>query len=204
MPAATRFETERGFSLLELTIVVAVSLVTLAMTAPMISNSITQYRLRTSAVDVNSLLQRARIQAIRDDKTYTVLGCPSSGTCSTAIGSTTQSLLVDLNGDRQYTGGEPMIRMQQGVTLTTAPSTLVSAATLGFSPQAQGSIIGFTSRGTPCFGNPCATWNGAAQVGFVLYMTATVGSGNGLIAISVSPSGRFHSWSYDPHGGWTQ
>lgn len=194
---ATRSKRERGFSLLELMIVVAISMITLAMTIPMISTSIAQYRLRTSAVDLNSLMQRARVQAIRDNRTYTLRGCNSAGTCTNTIDNTSQKLLVDLNGNGSADGGEPVIQMQRGVTITTAPSPAITAAALGFTPS--GTVLSFTSRGTPCTGSPCT------QNGFVLYMTAATGSNStSLSAISVSPSGRFRSWSYDPHGGWSQ
>jgi type IV fimbrial biogenesis protein FimT len=194
---ATRSKRERGFSLLELMIVVAISMITLAMTIPMISTSIAQYRLRTSAVDLNSLMQRARVQAIRDNRTYTLRGCNSAGSCTNTIDSTSQRILVDLNGNGAYDGGEPVIQMQRGITITTAASPTITASALGFTPS--GSVLSFTSRGTPCTGSPCA------QNGFVVYMTGATGSNStSLSAISVSPSGRFRSWSYDPHGGWSQ
>jgi len=194
---ATRSKRERGFSLLELMIVVAISMITLAMTIPMMSTSIAQYRLRTSAVDLNSLMQRARVQAIRDNRTYTLRGCDSAGSCTNTIDSTSQRILVDLNGNGAYDGGEPVIQMQRGITITTAASPAITASALGFTPS--GSVLSFTSRGTPCTGSPCA------QNGFVVYMTGATGSNStSLSAISVSPSGRFRSWSYDPHGGWSQ
>ena len=204
MPA-TRLRRERGFSLLELLIVVAIAMVTVSLAIPMISSSMTQYRLRATSVDLNSLLQRARVQAVRDDRTYNITGCPATGSCG-AIGTTTSSLLLDLNGNGQYNPGEPMVQLGQGVTLTTAPASQVSAAALGFGAQPLTSVIGFTSRGTPCVGAaPCAITVGGQQVGFVFYLTSTSGqNGTALSAISVSPSGRFRSWSYDPHGGWSQ
>jgi len=204
MPA-TRRRRERGFSLLELLIVVAIIMITVSFAIPMISSSMTQYRLRATAVDVNSLLQRARVQAIKDDRTYSITGCPVSGSCGALSSTTTRSLLLDANGNNQYDVGDLTVQLGQGVTLTTAPASTITAGALGFAPQPLNSVVGFTSRGTPCIGaNPCVGIAGGQPVGFIFYLTSASGqNGTALAAISVSPSGRFRSWSYDPYGGWS-
>jgi prepilin-type N-terminal cleavage/methylation domain-containing protein len=190
--------TQRGFSLIELLIVLAVMLIASAITVPLIMTSVSQYRLRTSAVDLNGLLQRARTRAVRDNRTYAVRTAASN----------TQAYL-DLNGNNLLDAGEPMIQLQRGVSLNTNPgAAAIPNATLGFPPQSTTVQVNFNARGTPCVivNAVCSSWDSAGatpnQVGFVYYLQSTSGASTSWVAVSISPSGRFRSWTYYNNTTW--
>ena len=183
---------ERGFSLIEVVIVGTIGIIVTAMAVPMVMTAVNSYRLRSSVVDLNTLLQRARIQAIRDNKSYNIAWDLS--------GTRVFAETVTVNGT--WDSGEPMVMLQQRVSLYTGNSNPAISG-LGFTPSTTN--LGFTSRGVPCSGvvPACSTWSGAnQQVGFVFYLQSTNGGNNSWGAISVSPSGRFRSWNYSG-GTWT-
>src|SRR5437763_16805672 len=61
-----------GFSLIELLIVVAISMIAAAMALPLVSNAVNQIHLSSSATDYANLLQRARMRAVQDDTYYQI------------------------------------------------------------------------------------------------------------------------------------
>jgi Tfp pilus assembly protein FimT len=175
------------------------------MTAPLIMTSVSQYRLRTSAVDLNGLLQRARTRAVQDNRTYAVRTATV-----TQGGLTYTQVYLDLNPPNNLLdAGEPMIQLQRNVSLNTSPGTAaIPNATLGFSPQSTTTQVSFNARGTPCVivNALCSSWDSAgatpSQVGFVYYLQSTSGGSTSWAAVSISPSGRFRSWSYYNNSTW--
>jgi prepilin-type N-terminal cleavage/methylation domain-containing protein len=208
LPDKPRVPKQRGFSLLEIMAVLAIAMIVTAMSGMMMMNLRNQYRLRTSTVDLSALLQRARMQAVRDNRNYQVVIDPLAQP---------QRVFVDLNKDGLWTQGapgvtgDPVIQMQNGVTVqlgtSGAGNPTVPNLTLGFTPQAAGAVVGFTARGTPCYvngGGVCSSWGPpvagqANPVGFVYYVQSTSGAATILAAISIAPSGRFQVWTYDRH-----
>jgi len=170
------------------------------MTIPLFSTAVNQYRLRSSAVDLDGLLQRARTRAVRDNRTYTI---------QTALlvqgGFTYTQVYLDLNGNQALDPGEPSIQLQRNVTLVTGGGIpAIPNAPLEFTPQATTAQHNLSARGTPCVfvGGFCSSRDsvGAApnQVGFVFYLRAPLGvAGTSWSAVSIGPSGRFRAWSYD-------
>ena len=190
-----------GFSLIELLIVLAISLIATVVAIPLIGNTVAQYRLRSSAVDLDAFLQRARVTSLRDNRTYNVRTAPD-----TSGGFTYTRVYVDVNSNGLWdplppAGPEPSIELQRDITLA-APGTPVSNATLGFAPQTISTAVpaGFNSRGLPCFNNPCSSsvlvGGVPTQVGYVYYLRYGTGAASRWAAISISPSGRMRSWSY--------
>jgi len=178
---------ECGLSLIELVIVVTIGILITAMAVPTLITAVNNYRLRSSVVDLNTLLQQVRIQAIRDNKSYNI----ASDLSGTRIFAET----VNVNGS--WDSGEPLVMLQRNVLLDMGNSS-PAISNLGFTPSSTN--LGFTSRGVPCSGvvPACNTWSGNQQVGFVFYLSSNGSWG----AISVSPSGRFRSWSYSG-GVWS-
>jgi len=175
------------------------------MTVPLITTAVSQYRLRTSAVDLNGLLQRARTRAVQDNRTYAVRTATV-----TQGGITYTQVYLDLNPPNNLLdAGEPMIQLQRNVSLNTSPgAAAIPNATLGFSPQSTTAQVNFNARGTPCVivNAVCSSWDSAgatpSQVGFVYYLQSTSGASTSWTAVSISPSGRFRSWSYYDNSTW--
>jgi Tfp pilus assembly protein FimT len=203
---SAKLRSQSGFTLLELMIVVASGMIAAAMTMPLFSSAVSQYRLRTSAVDLDGLLQRARTRAVRDNRAYTMQ------TAQVVRGGITYTqVFLDMNGNLQADTnlGEPMIQLQRNVTLVAGGGVpAIPNASLGFTPQGANAPVSFNARGTPCvFVNAiCSSWDSAGnapnQVGFVYYLRGPLGSGNSWSAVSIAPSGRFRAWSYN-NGVWS-
>ena len=124
---------QRGFTLLELCVVVAIGLVLTAAAIPNITQNIQVIRLRNSAENVQGLMQRARQQAVRDNRFYSVI--PNA-----VIGNATLACLdLNLNGACNAAGGgEPAVQLSQNVNVipwTAAPNTLTIWC--GTSPASQ-------------------------------------------------------------------
>lgn len=67
-----RLRCQRGFSLVELVVVLAILLVVSAVAIPNIVSAMRGVRLRGTASDYSGLLQQARMRAVQDNRIYTV------------------------------------------------------------------------------------------------------------------------------------
>jgi prepilin-type N-terminal cleavage/methylation domain-containing protein len=184
----------RGFSLLELVIVMAIMLVIGAMVAPKFTTMISSYRLKSTASDVSGILQRCRMQSIRSNRAVPVLATTDNGR---------QQLYADVNLDGARSAGEPTFVMPQKVTLqATGPAdatTGLNSAATRFYPGYSTSPR-FNARGLPCvvIGSVCKSVDAATkQVGFVYYLKSdNVFGQTQWAAVTVTPGGRIRSWIY--------
>ena len=221
---------QRGFTLLELCVVVAIGLVLTAAAIPSITQNVQAIRLRSSAESIQGLLQRGRQQAVRDNRFYSVI--PNA-----AIGNSTMAC-VDLSRNgvcNAAGGGEPDVQLSQNVNVipwTAAPSTLAiycgtSPVTqpcppgyigLNYQPMGAAILPTFNGRGFPCtqggavepaFPGNCSEFNGAVaggnQVGYLVALQ--YGNTNQYAAVAVSPAGLINTYVYtgvDANGnfGW--
>jgi prepilin-type N-terminal cleavage/methylation domain-containing protein len=71
--------TQRGFSLLELLIVVGIVLVIAAMSTPSVLNTVRRYQLEAATRSVSSVLMRARYEAIRLNRGVSTIYQPPAG-----------------------------------------------------------------------------------------------------------------------------
>jgi len=173
--------------------VLALALIATAIAIPQIRTAVRQYRIRTSATDLSQFLERARMQAVRNDRTYAVQADSiTSGSLSYP------RFYLDQNANGSFDSGELVAQLPSQVTApaTNPPAPAALAAQLGFAPQAAGVNPRFNGRGTPCVvnaGNVCSSWAGGQTVGFLYYLASNTGDWG---AVSVSPTGRIHTWSY--------
>jgi prepilin-type N-terminal cleavage/methylation domain-containing protein len=197
----------RGFSLLELMIVVSIVLIAAAMAVLSVKSALRSVRLFESGTDYANLLQNARIRAVKDDRFYTVrTTIPSTGPAQA---------YVDLAGTGVYAAGDPVMEFPQAV----APMPFASGPSLTnleamFLPSGNNALATvnttaagptFSSRGLPC--NPTVGAGGSitcistTPTSHIVFMQNQQ-SGQWM-AITVTPAGRIRQWQYDGSANWS-
>jgi prepilin-type N-terminal cleavage/methylation domain-containing protein len=178
----------RGFSLLELLVVVAVLSVISVVAIPNMMTVISNARLQGGGTNLSGILQNSRSLAIGQNTTmsthFTVLGNGPVAFIKTAGDTSPMAHL-----DPQVQLGAPLIKETTPIG-PGAPAALTTAE-LGFT--AATTDPSFNSRGLPCAfsGGVCPT------SGFVYYFRDNRPMGkSGWIAVSISPAGRIKRWIY--------
>ena len=113
-----------GFTLVELTIVLAIASLLLTVAAPAYGDWIAAYQLRNHAEQLASSMNLARSEAIK--RGYRVNLCPTADTrrCADAAGWSAGWLVwVDANRDGRIDDGEPVLRVERA----TVPGIRVAA-----------------------------------------------------------------------------
>ena len=192
-----RISRRAGFSLIELLVVVAASLVAMAMAVPVFQNARRGYQLRAAVVDLAGLLQRSRMFCIRNNRLVPI---------QTAAGNT-QVFLDSFpvgapNGTYDAGQGELMVQLPPNITQTNAGAPVIPAATLGFADA--GLPARFNGRGLPCVfnGAVCTNYFGNNEVGFVYYLNQNINGVQRWAAVSITPAGQVKTWSRS-NGNWT-
>jgi type II secretory pathway pseudopilin PulG len=181
----------RGFSLIELLIVVFVVMVVAAVTIPNLLLVVSKTRLRASAGDLAGLMQQARMLAAKNNAIYTVLYGTRNG-ASIAY--------IDLNHNGSFDALEPLIEFS-GTTVPAAgvpngsgqPTAYVLAGDTGTGAYDNTSTLGYTGRGLPCNYDTTttpATCSTPAAKYFGYYLTDTRIGGTGWAAVVVTKGGR--------------
>ena len=207
----------RGFSLIELMIVVAITLIVAAVAVPNVLNGMRMLRLRSSATSIAGLIQQTRQRSVRDNRNYAMLS--SFVRINGVLDPTRPIAYIDLNNSGDYNPGEPMVTLNDRIVLdngapssnplkdlvTPPPSQMDFLLTSGF----QTNPPTFNPRGWPCFpagvggGGPfgiqtCPTNRPGGPnfpVGYVYFLRSTVLPLGGWAAVTVSPGGRIKTWA---------
>jgi prepilin-type N-terminal cleavage/methylation domain-containing protein len=195
---------DRGFSLIELCVVMAVLMIVAGM---VFINAVTAFqniRLQQSAVSYANLLQQARIRAVTDDTFYSVQTALLSGSAPIAY--------VDIDNSGTYTAPEPMMVFSQGVSymaFSSGPNKLNLESK--FLPAGQEGTVSATStaptfgpRGLPCRpgGSICPYINGGVATSYITFLQNAQSAK--WEAVTVSPAGRIKIWSYnDSDSTWS-
>jgi len=188
----------RGFSLVELVVVVAIAIVVAAIAVPAVKRTITTYQLDSSAHAVASLLQQARMTAVQTNTPYYV-----QYNANAALNNEAVAVPAPRTNPFVYQTQDPTVVVSANIAfqpLAAAPNHAQLDAYLGVVPDA-GGLIGFNARGIPCTANAGNTFlcNTAAPHGFEWFMQNTMGGG--WVAITVTPSGRIKSWRLSSNNG---
>jgi prepilin-type N-terminal cleavage/methylation domain-containing protein len=216
---------QRGFSLVEMLLVCAISMVLAAMSAPLIMNITNSYRLRSAGGEYANLLQTARIRAVTSDSYQ-----PVYATTGALYGGNFNAF-IDLN-QRGGSGGtysstpvsEPAVVFSNVVTIQPAssapsPSNLetqylngASASSVAINKNTWAgsttAVVSFGPRGLPCYltsappangGGTCSyTYNNGGTLQPVAFEVFLQNQNTGMWeAVTINPSGRVREWRYD-------
>src|SRR5678815_5768742 len=176
-----------GFSLIEVTVVVMVSLIVGAIAIPNMVAVVSNARLHAGVTSMSGLLQSCRMVAVKENQTLTAHFGTIDGKTLVGYVKVVTDTAPRLPTDLQAEWEAPVMMM-------TAPSgvgapTTVSTAVLGFTPET--TEPSFNTRGLPCMysGGTCT------NNGFLYYFKDTSRpGGKGWAALSISPAGRIKKW----------
>ena len=188
---------ERGFSLIELLIVVSIALIAASLVFINMRVAVRTSRLQASATSYANLLQTARIRAVQDDRYYSVL------TATTANG--VPFAYVDIPGTQIFVQTDPMSVLAQGVVARPysagpAPANLISQfLPAGTSGTVNAAAAGptFGPRGLPCTPVTNAGYTTCPYItptSFITFLQHQ--DGGAWEAITITPAGRIRLWSY--------
>src|SRR5437660_7396633 len=191
---------DRGFSLLEMMIVITIIMILAKITVPRFINIVGDINLRYVATNYSGLLQSARIQSVRKNDYY--------GIQSTTLSTGGTGYYVHLHTG-SYAAGDPLLPVGSQIAVhagtgSGAPneSTLTCGASCTF--DSSSSFPYFNARGLPCSvsGQVC---NQSPGTGYVTFLSNTTLTSNvSWAAVIVTGGGRVQIWSCDGAGNWVQ
>lgn len=188
--------TRRGFSLLELMIVVAITMTVMAVAVPKFLTAYYTMRLKAACADLSGLMQKGRIQAARENAVFQIV----YGTGSP------QTAFVDMNNDQNWnnpkptvngvTQSEPGIFFGPTITMATgapsgsgAPPAYVLVGDTSTTNYNNTTTLGWSARGLPCaYSAPTCATPPAGY--FVYYVKDARSTGTGWGGVVVTRSGR--------------
>ena len=194
----------RGFSIIEILIVVFIVLVIGAIAIPNVLLAVSNIRLRSSAGDLAGLMQQARILAAKNNPQNPPVYPIRYGVLNGA-----QIAYIDLNGDGAWsssvtvngvTMSEPLIQFSGTVVPAAGapsgsggqptPYVLAGDAVIGGGSYDNTHTLAFTPRGFPCDYSSPPTCSTPAAKYFVYYLTDTRVGGAGWAGVVVTKAGR--------------
>ena len=198
---------ERGFTMIELVVVLAVSLIVAGMAIPNFMSALRLTRLKGAVSDFAGLLQSARIKAVNDDRYYSAY----------VLGGTSREAFVDIypqqasgasgSGGTQPDPQDPVIGINSEVVqkpVGSAPNTaslkalfLPANATVVLGDgSVAASAITYGPRGLPCSASAltCKTHLPAGDIAYWIFFQDINSTNWG--AVTVTPAGRIQRWLF--------
>jgi prepilin-type N-terminal cleavage/methylation domain-containing protein len=183
--AGNESRSKRGFSLLELMIVIGIGITVAAMAVPTFLSAYYDIRLKSAATDLSGFLQRARIQSARQNAVYSV-GYRNVAGANEAF--------IDLNNNGTWDAGEPLLTFSKTVSPAAGapggnPANYVLIGDTAGVVYDNATTLGFSARGLPCAyaAGLCTTPAGGY---FVYYLQDQRPTSIGWAAVVVTRSGR--------------
>ena len=192
LPGRAQFgKISRGFSLVELIIVVTIIIVVAALALPILLNTVANIRLRAAAGELSGLMQEARILAAKKNTVYDIKFTTVAGI---------QAAYVDTNLNGAYDAGEPITEFNGAVTPASGPPSgstgqpaayVLSGDSSTGTPFDNRNTVAFSPRGLPCnydTSTTPATCATPAASYFVIYLKGS--SAAAWAAVVVTKAGR--------------
>ncbi|MCU1254215.1 MAG: hypothetical protein JWM83_514 [Candidatus Angelobacter sp.] len=184
-------KTGRGFSLVELIIVIAIIIVVAALAFPILVRTVANIRLRAVAGELSGLMQEARILAAKKNTVYDIKFTTVAGI---------QTAYVDTNLNGAYDAGEPITVFNGAVTPASVPPSGSAAQPAAYvlsgdsstgTPFDNRNTVAFSPRGLPCnydTSTTPATCATPAASYFVIYLKGS--SAAAWAGVVVTKAGR--------------
>jgi prepilin-type N-terminal cleavage/methylation domain-containing protein len=201
---------QKGFSLIELMIVLGIILVITGIAVPVYKSAVDGIHLQKATKNYAGILQRAQLAAAANN-TYNATAIQflnASCVASCDLIAYVDTADTNINPVSAYASPEPMVKLGSDVLWDQAGAPAANdllgkvfpkGGTLGYPPV-------FDSHGMPCAPAPvargavCNTQGG--NIAFATYFQSSLGK---WAAVSVNPAGRIQLWSYDPRASvWNQ
>jgi prepilin-type N-terminal cleavage/methylation domain-containing protein len=183
---AKRAKTARGFSVVELVVVLAIILVLSSIAIPSLMSSMRTYRISSSASSLSALLQRARFEAIRQNKVMNVR--------TKVVGGNT-AVYIDLNNNSQMDPDEPMLMQTSDIQFMAAGGSVPGPASTGF-PTA-------VTPAWPIIFDTRGTLNTPAAIPVIYYLGNPAGPNVFYSAVTVTQMGQIKAWTAPAGGSWS-
>ena len=111
IPIPMPFRAQRGVTLIELMIAVAIAAILLALAAPSFQQALGKNRLSSAASELTGAVQLARAEAIRNNRRVTLCRSADGSTCSSSSSTWPGWILfVDTDGDGVRGSIEPVVK----------------------------------------------------------------------------------------------
>lgn len=194
---ATR-NSQSGFTLPELIVVVTIILVVGGLSIPNLTRAIDTSRIKGSAQALAAAYQDARIRATQKDTSYQVLISPP--------GISPAQICIDLDGDGTCSAGDPVTTFPTQVQVSNlgVPIPLSSALLHYPAITTEQSGVGLNSLTWNAVGLPCQRTSPTAPctaIGWVQHLQLLRANGDVMYAaVTVSPTGRVKTWTFIPSG----
>ena len=202
-----RVSKERGFTLIELVVVVAVMLVVAGLAVPNFMSAVHSAHLKGAVSDFSGLLQTERIRAVDDDlyySAYVLAGNSELGFVDIYPQSTTGN---SGNNGTKVDPQDPVIQINSEISqrpVGAAPNTAglkalflpANATVLLGDGSVAASAITFGPRGLPCSApaGVCKSRLPGGDVAYWIFFQNNVSKNWG--AVTVTPAGRIQRWIF--------
>jgi prepilin-type N-terminal cleavage/methylation domain-containing protein len=190
-----RFQNRRGFSLVELIMVMAIMLAIAAIALPRFVTFVSNYQLKAGLTGVSGVLQQTRMLSVRKNTHINFL---------TYTASNRTFVYGDVDGSNSWNNGEPVAQLPTQVSIQTSGNPGDATTIPNFVAEAPSVTPQFNSRGLPCvmISGICQNLNTTASpvrnVGFVIYVQNTGRFGvSQWGAVTVTPAGRIQTWVWN-------
>ena len=177
-----------GFSLIEVSVVILISLIVGMIAIPNMVSVISNARLRAGVTSMSGLLQSCRMLAVKQNHTLTThFDTLDTETLVAFARPAEEETPVRAATDLQAEWEAPVWMM--GTPTGVGAPAEIETSVLGFTPET--TLPSFNTRGLPCVYND----GDCENQGFLFYFKDTSRQGSqGWAALSISPAGRIKKW----------